>query len=86
MLRSHTGTKPKVKVIKHEEETGWEERLYSCFRCDAQIGRTCHSHYIFGHSTILQTNKFPRFCPKCGLMQNYDGLELPHAFFEEVAK
>lgn len=75
------GFEPDVKIIKHDDDGSWEERLYSCVKCCVPIGRVCYSHYIFGHSTLLKTNKFPHYCPNCGLLQNYEELDLPKSFF-----
>ena len=84
MLRSHTGTPIVRTAIRHEptQESPevWEERLYECPRCCVNIGRTCHSHYMFGHSTILQSNQFPKFCPNCGLMLDYSNEDIPDKY------
>lgn len=80
---------PRWEVINHEstpESKPWEERLYYCPRCDVTLGRSCHSHYVFGHSSILQNNKFPNFCPHCGLMIQWYGTRLPESFFEEKGR
>jgi len=77
---------PRWEVINHEgtpEREPWEERLYHCPRCDMILGQSCHSHYIFGHSSVLQNNKFPNFCPHCGLQIQWYGTRLPESFFEE---
>lgn len=77
---------PEWEVINHEAKPGdeaWFERIYHCPRCKTILGRTCHSHYIFGHSSILQNNRMPNFCPHCGLMMTWYGTRLPASFLEE---
>ena len=70
-----------LKVIKHDLNSasfpdGWEERFYHCPTCKLRLGRTCHTSYRFGHSTILNNNLFPKFCPKCGTALDYINSEL----------
>lgn len=77
---------PEWEVINHEAKPGdeaWFERIYHCPRCKTVLGRTCHSHYIFGHSSILQNNRMPNFCPHCGLMMTWYGTRLSESFLEE---
>ena len=72
-----------LKVIEHDAKpmafpNGWTETFYHCPICELQIGRTCNTpSYRFGHSTILNNNIFPKFCPKCGTALDYinSGLE-----------
>ena len=46
---------------------GLHRKHYFCPCCGTQIGhRTFNSRRCFGQGTVLQNNKFPRFCPDCG--------------------
>lgn len=70
-----------VEVIDHDlysasYPNGWQERFYHCSTCKLRLGRTCHTSYRFGHSTILNNNLFPKFCPKCGTELDYSDVSL----------
>ena len=47
----------------------WYEITYYCSQCDLKVGRTCHytDGRMFVKSTVMKDNRFPSFCPECGV-------------------